>query len=569
MPALARRHASCESRSPGGGAAGHCASEPLERRVFLSFEYTPAPFVPVEGEHHLYQWTAHGNLGRAGDVDFFQLGRLRPGDVLTVSQSGAGSSRGTLVDSLVALYRAGSNVAAPTIVAFNDDGGSGRDSLLRRFAVTLDDEYFVKASANNTARVGTYALAVWLEHGPGDERPRSTVTATEEGEPNDTAATADDFSAAWRPVTHVSHELGDVTGTGAAAMGELQYELLEGDVVSVIIDSTSDLSPAVTVLDPSGAVVAADLGAEARTAADPLDVVVYGYHVRASGTYVVRISGNDNTTGSYEAEVHLSRPLPRPPASVVARHLFYNNSVYDGRSRDAGPADDAAVAPDKAALLPGRPATLANISNFSHGINGVMLDIADLRADLAAADFTFEVGVSNAPGTWQPTPAPAGIARRAGAGVNGADRVTIIWPDGSIIDRWLRVTLRASEVIGLPADDVFLFGNLVGETGDDAATAAVTGSDVVRIRARSSGAAGITDWFDFNRDGRVNALDQAHARAHVGRSLATPDAAVGVDEQPGPVIVPTARPLDMRYRRRPPFASGLADSGSSGQECFG
>lgn len=568
MPAVARRHPSCEIRRPRCGA-GHCASEPLEPRVFLSTDYTVAPFVAVEGEHRFYQWIAHGSLGRTGDVDFFHIGRLQSGDVLTVSQSGTGSSRGTLADSLVELYRAGPNPAAPILVAFNDDGGSFRDALIRRLAISRDDDYYLKAKANDVARTGTYDLAAWLERAPGNEGPLSTVTASAEAEPNDTAATAGDFAAAWRPVTQVSTEYGEVLGTGAADGDESQYDLVEGDIVSVVIDSTSNLAAVVMLLEPTGAVVATDLGGNERTVADPLDAVVYGYHVRTSGTYVVRVSGHNNTTGSYRADVYLSRPPPRPSASVVARRVFYNNSAFDGRLAGAGPSDDAAVAPDKSALVPGQPATLANIINSCQGINGVMLDIADLRADPAAADFTFEVSVPDAPGTWIAAPLPAAIARRAGAGAGASDRVTLVWSDGSISDRWLRVTLHRSDVIGLPADDVFLFGSLVGETGDDAATLAVTRRDVVRTRARQSGAAGITDWFDFNRDGRVNALDQARARAHVGRGLTPLEPAALSHEPSDPVIVPAGGRLDMRYRRRPPFASGLADSGSSGHECFG
>ncbi|HZN68098.1 MAG TPA: hypothetical protein VFB66_22625, partial [Tepidisphaeraceae bacterium] len=43
---------------------------------------------------------------------------------------------------------------------------------------------------------------------------------------------------------------------------------------------------------------------------------------------------------------------PAPVATVAGRHVFYNNSAYDGGSPAADARDDGAVAPDKRALLP-------------------------------------------------------------------------------------------------------------------------------------------------------------------------------------------------------------------------
>ena len=71
------------------------------------------------------------------------------------------------------------------------------------------------------------------------------------------------------------------------------------------------------------------------------------------------------------------------PEGVVARHVFYNNSAFDGRNPAAGPSDDAAVASNLSPLLPGDTATLDNVSGYTGGINGVMIDIADLPANAA------------------------------------------------------------------------------------------------------------------------------------------------------------------------------------------
>jgi len=92
------------------------------------------------------------------------------------------------------------------------------------------------------------------------------------------------------------------------------------------------------------------------------------------------------------------------------------------------------------------------------------------------------------------------------------------------------------------------FGNLVGESGDapGAAFAVVGLADVLRSRARQSGAVGVAEWCDFNRDGRVNALDLSVARAHVGHGLAMPGVSVageGVVAAPGAGRGPAPRRL--------------------------
>jgi hypothetical protein len=107
------------------------------------------------------------------------------------------------------------------------------------------------------------------------------------------------------------------------------------------------------------------------------------------------------------------------------------------------------------------------------------------------------------------------ISRRRGAGVNGSDRVTLTWADGAIKGKWLRVAVLPSDRTGIGAGDVFYFGNLVGETGNSATGAAVSPTDLGLVRqALSAGASKpLTSRFDFNRDGRVNAVDMSLVRS--------------------------------------------------------
>src|SRR6476620_7735821 len=118
----------------------------------------------------------------------------------------------------------------------------------------------------------------------------------------------------------------------------------------------------------------------------------------------------------------LTATLPGPPvvssfaiaAQVLERSIFYNNSRFDGNNPAASPADDAAIATDKSALLPGEQATFANYTSYSAGINGVMVDIAGLPGTPTAADFVFRVGNSDDPGNWLAAPTPQAISARVG-----------------------------------------------------------------------------------------------------------------------------------------------------------
>ena len=62
---------------------------------------------------------------------------------------------------------------------------------------------------------------------------------------------------------------------------------------------------------------------------------------------------------------------------------------------------------------------------------------------------------------------------------------------------------------------MFYFGNMIGETGDRPGSAAVTVLDIIKVRRRMGGrGAGLSEPSDFNRDGRVNALDTIIARGN-------------------------------------------------------
>ena len=201
---------------------------------------------------------------------------------------------------------------------------------------------------------------------------------------------------------------------------------------------------------------------------------------------------------------------------VVDRHVFYNNSAFDGNDAAANSADDGAIAPDKEALLPEAAATLANYTSYSLGINGIMVDIANLQGYTpVAGNFAFMAGNSDDPGSWTQAPDPSTIAVREGFGTSGSDRVTLIWTDRDVRKEWLQVTVKADTPIGLTTADVFYFGNAVAEAGNSTADAQVTTTDLLLARnnPRNFTSPATIDFdYDYNRDDRVNATDVLLAR---------------------------------------------------------
>ena len=100
---------------------------------------------------------------------------------------------------------------------------------------------------------------------------------------------------------------------------------------------------------------------------------------------------------------------------VAGLNVFYNNSAFDGNDAAANAADDAAIATDKSALLPGSAASVANYTSYNRGINGVMIDLANLHGTPTVDDFSFAMGNGGSPDTWSAAPTPASISVRAGA----------------------------------------------------------------------------------------------------------------------------------------------------------
>jgi len=199
-----------------------------------------------------------------------------------------------------------------------------------------------------------------------------------------------------------------------------------------------------------------------------------------------------------------------PQAQVMDRKIFYNESLFDGHDVNANSNDDQAIDVDKKALLPDGTASFENYTSYTNGINGVMVDVKGLASsELQISDFEFRVGNNSDPNTWSLLTSQATVGVRAGEGLNDSDRVTIIFPNGTIQNQWLQVTVKTQNT-GLANADIFYFGNAIGETGNSPTDAIVDVTDMTGVRNNATGSGlpvDIENDYDFDRNGRVNVFD--------------------------------------------------------------
>lgn len=308
-----------------------------------------------------------------------------------------------------------------------------------------------------------------------------------------------------------------VTGM-TCAMG--QFAVPGTDCLAEVFLIKAGVGP-IAVWSPSGfsvnvqAALLNQLFAEELAAARSVDRL--GDIVRRSRNRFLQAGGDPVTVEFYNLLGDPALQLPFVPATVEGRRVFYNSSVFDG---DAGASaqDDLAIAPDKSALLPGALATFANYTSYRRGLNGVMVDVGNLAGTPTASDFIFKTGNDQNPAGWGSAPDPLSVTVRRGAGVNGSDRVTLIWKDNNldaVVDaneavakRWLQVTVKATVNTGLAVNDTFYFGNAVGESGNTTVDAKVTSADALRVLNNITASAALSSRFDFNRDGKVASADR-------------------------------------------------------------
>jgi hypothetical protein len=217
---------------------------------------------------------------------------------------------------------------------------------------------------------------------------------------------------------------------------------------------------------------------------------------------------------------------PVPPSTIATRQIFYNHSSFDGNNAAANAGDEGAIAGGVAAYRPGNGVAGAqSVSNYTRGINGIIVDVSGNHGELGLDDFTFRVGNNNAPQSWAAGPTPASIVVRVGAGVGGSDRVHLTWNDGAIVNTWLEVIVEGNDALGgfntstgLAASDVFFFGSKVADSGTipSVATFDTTTTDAAQVFDNLGGGKPITAAHDYNRDGQITTADAASVFSNLG-----------------------------------------------------
>jgi len=204
--------------------------------------------------------------------------------------------------------------------------------------------------------------------------------------------------------------------------------------------------------------------------------------------------------------------------AISNSRLFYNNSTFELNGTVAA-ALDTLKTPLRANNVE-QTTSFANISNYSRGINGLVLDIAGLNSTaLTLADFTFRVSPPGAnglqtPSNWGNAPSPSVISVVPGNATTAA-RVVLEWPDNQIQNTWLQIIVKANTNTGLTQRAVFYLGHAMGDV-DGLAPYRVTTIDVGTVRAVvSNSVVSISDVRDFDKDTRVTTVDVGMIRSRV------------------------------------------------------
>ncbi|QDU71862.1 S8 family serine peptidase [Mucisphaera calidilacus] len=289
--------------------------------------------------------------------------------------------------------------------------------------------------------------------------------------------------------------------------------LTPGDEVGPLVNH---LDPMIEIRDAANELLAFD----DNSAADGRNAELV-YRAEGAGTMTVVVKAAEGTEGIYLLDLSVERA-----AEVVNTELFYNNSSFDQNDPELNEADLEAIAEDKYPLKPGSEARFTNYTSYDRGINGLMIDISNLKSLPTLSDFVFMTGRSQDASEWTEAPLPTAMLVSEGIGRYDSDRISFSWEDGAITNTWLRVRALSDDnggSLGLGEDAVFYYGNVIGESGNRADTVVDIFDMLAPLRRIESGGRGstpntmpveVTHPFDYNRDQVLDEKDMAIARGH-------------------------------------------------------
>ena len=231
----------------------------------------------------------------------------------------------------------------------------------------------------------------------------------------------------------------------------------------------------------------------------------------------VTITAADEDGGSSTTTFSLTAVV-----DVVDRKLFYNGSGFETVGGVAAALDTSKV------MLRSGTATqttaFANVSNYTRGINGAVLDVAGLaNTALTAADFILRVAPTGAsgvvnPSTWANAPTPSALVVTAGTATTPA-RVQLEWTDNQIQNTWLQIVVRANANTGLTTPAVFYLGHAQAEI-NGVAPYRVSIADLSPVQTGiSTSLVGVNDLRDLNKDRRVTVADLSFVQVRISTTV--------------------------------------------------
>lgn len=237
----------------------------------------------------------------------------------------------------------------------------------------------------------------------------------------------------------------------------------------------------------------------------------------AISNQTVTITASDEDGGTSTSTFSLTALV-----AVTNRRVFYNDSGYETNGGVNSALDGAKVL--LRATNTAQQTTFANVSSYSRGINGVVLDVAGLaNTTLTASDFVFRVAPPGAsgnvtPSTWAAAPTPSVINVTPGNATTAA-RVRLEWLANQIQNTWLQIIVLANANTGLTNREVYYLGSALGEV-DGAAPYRVTTSDVGIVRAGVGNAVvSVDDARDIDKDRRITTTDVGYIRGRVSNTV--------------------------------------------------
>ncbi|MCY2973825.1 MAG: glycosyl hydrolase [Planctomycetota bacterium] len=256
------------------------------------------------------------------------------------------------------------------------------------------------------------------------------------------------------------------------------------------------------------------------TVAGPID-----FETATSHSITIRASSSDGTTSNASFVINVLNV--QEFSAITNRKVFYNNAAGFGTNNlNNSPLINPinAIDPSKSALLPGGTTTLANFTNYSRGLNGIVIDLtgATNLSSISASSFQFATWSNftlTTPDFVSITPTVT-VSTFAGGGTGGADRVKLVFADNAIQNAWLRITVLADANTSLATNDVFYFGNARFDVTPATSFPSQVGINILDtniVRGRNgTDSNNVSNIFDVDKSGSVNILDTNATRGGNG-----------------------------------------------------